>query len=192
MWGGEPRDAEPGPTVWFARDVITSIHHEAERTFPRETGGVLLGYADATNTKLVVTASVGPGPHARHSRWAFVPDHTYHEEQVAKLYAASGRVWTYLGDWHSHPDGPLRMSSTDRRTLARIALFGNARVPQPIMAVIAGRPVDRTVEPSSTDNMEIKSGGWRISTWRIASTPSSWAARIGRVAVVPCSLRELD
>lgn len=184
------------PLVWFARDVISTIHREAERAFPRETGGVLLGYADVTNTELVVTASVGPGPLARHSRWAFVPDHKYQEEQVAKMYTASGRIWTYLGDWHSHPDGPLRMSTADRRTLARIARFGDARIPRPIMAVIAGRPARRTIAPrsaaGSVDETVIRSVGWQISTWRVSAPPSVWAARIGRVALMLCTLRELD
>ena len=184
------------PLVWIARDVIATIHRDAERTFPRETGGVLLGYADATSTELVVTASVGPGPLARHSRWAFVPDHKYQEEQVAKMYIGSGRIWTYLGDWHSHPDGPLCMSTADRRTLARIARFGEARLPWPVMAVIAGRPARRTIEPrsaaGSADETVVRSAEWQISTWRVSATPSVWTARIGRVALVLCSLRELD
>lgn len=189
-------DPNRGSVVWFARDAIAMMRREAERTFPNESGGVLLGYSDATNSALVVTAFVGPGPLARHGRSAFVPDHRYHEEQVAQIYSASGRVHSYLGDWHSHPDGSLRMSAADRRTLARIARFREARMSRPIMVVIAGRPARHVIEPLATvgsrDETIIRLAEWQLSTWRVSATPSAWAARIGYVALVRCSLRELE
>ena len=75
--------------------------------------------------------------------------------EIAEHYYASGRVETYLGDWHSHPNGGGRLSSLDRRTLAMIAGFDAARAPRPLMAVLHGG------EP------------WRLAIWLGSRVSSS-------------------
>lgn len=103
---------------------------------PNETGGVLIGYWLEGSEGVVITEAVGPGPCAKHGKTTFVPDPSYHESEIARLYEQSGRVNTYLGDWHSHPNSITRMSPTDRRTLLKIAKHKDARVPTPLMAII--------------------------------------------------------
>ncbi len=187
-------DASRVPIVWFAQGVLDAMSFEAEQWYPRETGGVLLGYSDESSREIVVRTMVGPGPEARHGRWTFVPDHRFHEDQVSQIYARSGRTWTYLGDWHSHPDGPLRMSIADRRTLARIARFGAARVPRPLMAILAGRPgqVNEFAQGSrdSAEGLVLAQHGWRLAAWRVAATPTNWQSQLGIVDVDSCTLRE--
>ncbi len=85
---------------------------------------------------VVITEAVGPGPCAKHGKTTFVPDPYYHESEIARLYEQSGRVNTYLGDWHSHPNSVTRLSPTDRCTLLKIAKHKDARVPTPLMAII--------------------------------------------------------
>jgi integrative and conjugative element protein (TIGR02256 family) len=125
--------------VWLARNIVADLIAEAARALPNETGGVLLGYRAANDTR-VVMAIVGPGPRAHHARDHFVPDQTYQEEAIARIYTASDHVWTYLGDWHTHPGSDARPSSRDLRTLRRIANAKEARVPQPLMLIAAGPP----------------------------------------------------
>lgn len=119
------------------------MRREADRAAPFETGGVLLGYWTREPTaddggEVVVTAVIGPGPGAVHQRWVFMPDHDYHESEVERVYEVSGRQWTYLGDWHTHPDGPAHLSNKDRVTLRRIASAASARAPHPMMLLLAG------------------------------------------------------
>jgi integrative and conjugative element protein (TIGR02256 family) len=177
--------------VWFARDVIDAMRSEAERTYPRETGGVLLGYSDAANNDSVVRALVGPGQRAQHGRWSFVPDHEYHEREVARLYAVSGRIWTYLGDWHSHPAGPLSLSLTDRLTMGRIARSAAARASHPIMTIISGTPESKGTDVRVRDSL-IALGTWQLGAWRTRDTPSSWGWRLGRVPSRRCQLLLAD
>lgn len=112
---------------------------EAHRTYPLETGGVLLGWF-AKPWEAVVTALVGPGPEARHEAASFRPDADWQQERIAASYRASGRTVTYLGDWHTHPNGRLSLSRADVATLRTIASHKAARVPNPLMAVLAGGP----------------------------------------------------
>jgi len=180
------------PIVWFAAGVIDRMAAEAARTFPLETGGVLMGYTDAIGADVVVRECIGPGPHAVHHGSAFVPDHIYHEQEVARIYAQSGRVWTYLGDWHSHPDGRLELSTADRRTVKWIARAVDARAPNPIMALIAGRatPVDDDAVGNGTSGTveDFQRCGWSIGAWRLDSRSPRWSAIFQRRRLVRCSV----
>jgi integrative and conjugative element protein (TIGR02256 family) len=125
------------PRVWLTLSAREKLLQEADRTKPKETGGVLIGYRGEQDT-IVIADIVGPGPRATHMRYSFAPDHEYQEQEIARIYEASGRVRTYLGDWHSHPRGSATMSTTDRRTLRRIARTRSARQPEPLMLIISG------------------------------------------------------
>jgi integrative and conjugative element protein (TIGR02256 family) len=122
--------------IWLPRRLHKEIRLLASRTYPNETGGVLVGF-DAGNG-LVVTAVVGPGPQATHKHDGLVPDYDFHDAEIKRLYVESGRLHTYLGDWHSHPDGPAMLSTRDKRTLKAIAAYREARAPIPIMGILAG------------------------------------------------------
>jgi integrative and conjugative element protein (TIGR02256 family) len=176
------------PRVWLAGNVVADIEKEAARTFPLETGGVLMGYGDVSSAQSVVRANTGPGPRATHRREGFIPDHTFHERETARIYAESGRTWSYLGDWHSHPHGRLALSQADRRTLARIARSTEARAPRPIMLVIAGAPA--SMAHGHVDRAPIRSGilwesdwpplvDWRFGAWQLLYRPTALASALG-------------
>lgn len=183
------------PLVWFSTEVVVQMAAESARTFPLETGGVLMGYIDASGEQAVVHACTGPGPHAVHGAASFVPDHEFHEREVARIYAESGRVWSYLGDWHSHPNGRLGLSTDDRKTLGRIARSVAARVPHPLMAVIAGRPARWESRAGHVEVLsrgdELRLLGWRLATWRPAREPGRWSALLRWAPITRCSLAML-
>jgi len=137
-------------TAWVPDDVLKRMIAEAERTLPFETGGVLLGYWAASD-QVVLTDSIGPGPRALHRKGSFVPDPSYHENGIARVYAESGCRYTYLGDWHTHPKSIPRMSRLDRGTLRRISTYSPARAPVALMAILGGR------------------SDWELHIWRYAN-----------------------
>lgn len=126
-------------TVWLNKDAYMRILEEAIRKMPRETGGVLIGYWVSPNIALV-TDIVGPGPKAIHKPSSFVPDSEYHNAEVSRHYQDSGRIETYLGDWHTHPYAKAYMSGRDRKTLKGIAAFKEARLEKPIMMILGTQP----------------------------------------------------
>ena len=121
---------------------------EADNRFPLETGGVLLGRWVETQGA-IVTQMIGPGPRAKHSRTSFEPDYEFQEAEIAKAHASLGLGYEYLGDWHSHPRGPLSPSGRDVRVLHKIASHPAARCETPIMCIISGGP------------------DWAASAWRL-------------------------
>lgn len=132
--------------VWVSEKVLTAMFDEAWNKYPNETGGLIFGYEDEAGAQSVVTEVVGPGPEAWHGPKRFEPDTEFHEIVAARIYKASGRRHTYLGDWHTHPDGVSALSARDRTTLRSIARDQRARLRMALMAVLSlGREEDETI-----------------------------------------------
>jgi integrative and conjugative element protein (TIGR02256 family) len=111
---------------------------EANRRYPLETGGILTGYF-SDRGEPVVYAIVGPGPAAVHRPLRFTPDHVWQCRELDTLFEKSGGQWTYMGDWHTHPNGVPHMSWLDRRTLQSIAKHPDAKVRRPLMVIGGGK-----------------------------------------------------
>ncbi|MGH2833130.1 MAG: Mov34/MPN/PAD-1 family protein, partial [Solirubrobacteraceae bacterium] len=112
--------------------LAADVRAEAQRHAPNETGGVLLGYRDASSHVIRVSELVAAGTRARREPHRFEPDGAWQRKRIAERYASSRRTLAYLGDWHSHPLGG-QPSSLDRSTARRIAQAPAARCPHPIM-----------------------------------------------------------
>ena len=132
--------SESQPVItWISASCLAYLIHEGKRTVPNETGGVLMGYWPSEGS-VVITHVIGPGPDARHTRYAFYPDLDFHDREIERVYSESGRMSTYFGDWHTHPDGGNGASQRDRKTLLNIACAPEARAPKPLMAILSIRP----------------------------------------------------
>jgi integrative and conjugative element protein (TIGR02256 family) len=124
-------------TVWLAMSASQAMLDEANRAAQLETGGVLLGYISPIgHLDVVVELALGPGPSARHAEHHFDPDADWQQRQISAVYSASGRTCTYLGDWHTHPNGTAVPSPRDRKTARHIARTRTARTPHPVMAIL--------------------------------------------------------
>jgi integrative and conjugative element protein (TIGR02256 family) len=155
--------------VWIHEAVIQFIEAEAARFFPKETGGVLVGYWVSMPNEAVLTDVIGPGQKASHSFSSFLPDHDFQQSEIERLYQSSGRLHTYMGDWHTHPKQDAYLSPTDRSTLRKIALHKEARNASPLMAVLGNGP------------------NWNLKVWRYEPT---WFAHFGvRTKAVEMQLR---
>jgi integrative and conjugative element protein (TIGR02256 family) len=139
----------PKPRAWISTTALDTLISAAERHYPNETGGLLIGYC--TTVDIVIAACTTPGPLARHTSTQYFPDPEHDQAELARHYDASGCRHTYLGDWHTHPDEAPYLSRTDARTLAHIAATPSARAPLAIMTVLGGRP-----------------GAWVAAVWRHA------------------------
>lgn len=130
----------PIAVVWLSKLAWARMTDEASRTFPLESGGLLMGYAAPGARAVVVTDIIGPGINAIRTAASFIPDYPFHELEVHRRHQESSGQVRYLGDWHSHPDGPSVLSLKDRRTLHLIGTSREARVSVPLMVLACGRP----------------------------------------------------
>lgn len=79
-----------------------------------ETGGILLGWDNATTSDICVSVAGGPGPHAQRRADFFCRDLAYAVRLGDQAYDRDGSVW--VGEWHTHPRSLLRPSRRDLRT----------------------------------------------------------------------------
>lgn len=120
--------------IWLSEDALEQMALEATQAAPDETGGALMGYE--VDEELVVTNLIGPGPNAIRTPCSFRPDEAYQLQEIARLYEQSGRMHTYVGDWHSHPTSSPRYSGIDRRALSIIAQNAASRCARPVLVIL--------------------------------------------------------
>jgi integrative and conjugative element protein (TIGR02256 family) len=125
------------PPVWIPDVLLATLADEAERSRPLETGGMLVGWR--VGTEVVVTGVIAAGPRAQQARDSFEADGAWQQQQLEETYRKSGRTVTFLGDWHSHPQGRPRPSLRDRETAALVARSEGTRAPQPLTLILARR-----------------------------------------------------
>lgn len=127
--------------VWLPRGVLGELTREADDKAPDETGGMLLGYIsnERDNPEAVIEAVIPPGPRAKHEPYRFEPDGPWQRGELERIYYESPSA-TYLGDWHSHPDGGGLPSRRDRRTARAVARRRRARAPNPLTVILYGKP----------------------------------------------------
>jgi integrative and conjugative element protein (TIGR02256 family) len=99
---------------------------------------MLVGYrtGDYADADLVVTDAISAGPRAVRGRVRFAADGEWQQRRLEDLYEASGRITTFLGDWHTHPRGGVRPSQADRRTFRAVAKESDARTKFPLMLIL--------------------------------------------------------
>lgn len=131
---------KPLDIAWIEVEVLAGMQREATKKAPLETGGCLMGYWVKEFTEVVITEIIGPGKKAKHRSWYFSPDSKWQTKQIEEIYLNSGRLITYLGDWHSHPKDNNSLSFIDRWTIMRIGQHKPARVRAPLMGIIYNPP----------------------------------------------------
>ena len=119
-------------TVWLSRRALRAMRDEGTTSYPLESGGNLLGWRAGSDR--IVIDILGPGPEALYGHYRFLPDHAWQVAQICRVFKESGGDIDYLGDWHSHPNGIIAMSSEDHKTLRRIS----RRVHEPLMLILGG------------------------------------------------------
>ena len=128
--------------IWIPKTILHECAVEASDKFPLETGGTFMGWW-SNETEAVITAIIGPGPNAIHERHHFQPDQEWQLEQIANHYRTSGKVESYIGDWHSHPGASSGgVCCCDYAVLRRIITTPSARCSNPLMMVLWNKPDD--------------------------------------------------
>lgn len=101
-----------GLRVSWDEGLRTKMREMREKGLPKETGGVLLGYFDMPNaTVYVVDAMPAPADSERGSG-EFIRGAEGLEAAVEEVSRRTGKVVTYVGEWHSHPRGVAPLPSS--------------------------------------------------------------------------------
>ncbi|WAK04337.1 Mov34/MPN/PAD-1 family protein [Methylobacter sp. YRD-M1] len=92
---------------------------ETEQHRPLETGGVLIGHINWGRRTIYVTGLLPPPTDSEFRTDEFVLGIQGLKKQISVIEKTTRHTLTYLGTWHSHPNGG-GASGTDRNTLAEL------------------------------------------------------------------------
>lgn len=121
--------------LWLPAQLTqVEIADDIARHYPKETGGMLLGYTNGSHR--VVTAVIPAGPNAQRGPYHMVPDDRYQQERLLTHFHCTEGRESFLGEWHSHPETAPTMSRTDRRTLCRVTVNGKHFPALPVMVIV--------------------------------------------------------
>lgn len=110
-------------------------------SFPRETGGILIGhYTDSLKTAVVERATLPP-PDSKRTRTQFYRGVVGLKELLGRLWRRSERERRYyLGEWHFHPGGAPTPSTPDSEQMQEIAESEYYHCPEAILLLLGGDP----------------------------------------------------
>jgi len=125
-------------SVEFKDGVIDDLVRLAKSHYPREFGGVLVGRYVERNSLALIEGHVLPKKYSS-SRYSFDRGKAGLRNSLAKHFKDKpSRI--YVGEWHTHPDGPPMPSSTDISALHAIVNHDEVFIENPILLIIGLRP----------------------------------------------------
>lgn len=107
-------------TISLPRDQRAQLRAVLRRAGHREIGGVLMGEQLAPSHFRIVNLSIdeisGTAAH-------FVRSPEHHQSALNEFFTRTGSDYgrfNYLGEWHSHPNFPVRPSPTDVQSMVNL------------------------------------------------------------------------
>lgn len=120
--------------------IIDEMLEHCAKSYPMETGGILVGhYSD--DCKFAHVTDLVPAPSdSIAGRLSF-------QRGVRGIQKFLNRMWPrrryYLGEWHFHPDGSASPSGTDASQMRSIAFAVGYHCPEPVLLILGGNPPQR-------------------------------------------------
>ena len=115
---------------------ITSIINECTKSYPNETGGILVGFYNKNLDCAEVTKVFFEPRDSRRGKTWFVRGVYGLQHKLNKLWLRQKGY--YLGEWHFHPRGTAIPSPDDINQMFDIAASSKTHCPEPILLIFAG------------------------------------------------------
>ncbi|MCT3800781.1 ThiF family adenylyltransferase [Elizabethkingia anophelis] len=110
---------DPSWTIRFKAEVIEHLEHEFSAAQTNETGGVFVGICNYKTKTIHVTGSVTAPVDSTANSTQFIRGYSGLAEHISEIEHNSGGQIGYIGEWHTHPDGPNGLSRQDIASVAQ-------------------------------------------------------------------------
>lgn len=111
-------------TVFISEPVLERMMNIMRQKIPNETGGVLLGSVFLYPKSVVITDIIDAPPGSIETPTLFILGIEGLEQKIRDTEKKTNGKVTYLGTWHSHPNGG-KASPTDERTFKKLSFVRN-------------------------------------------------------------------
>ena len=80
----------------------------------KEKGGILIGYI-TTDYNIIIEYITEPFESDLSIRFSFIRRDINHEKVLNNIWESNGKMHTYIGEWHTHPEDYPNFSSIDKK-----------------------------------------------------------------------------
>lgn len=122
-----------GTIVFISSILLDGIHKHILLHYPKEFGGILSGCVHGNS--LFVLDMVTPKKYSN-SRVEFTRHPDGLNEYLLNIFKNTDGFIEYLGEWHSHPDGNLKFSDHDLKTMSTIAEDKDVKTKRPLLLIV--------------------------------------------------------
>jgi hypothetical protein len=100
-------------TIRLKDGIIQQLIEEFFKAGPKETGGVFLGICNYKTKTIHITSSITAPIDSMATSTQFIRGYDGLADQISEVERKSGGQIGYIGEWHTHPDGPNFLSQQD-------------------------------------------------------------------------------
>jgi proteasome lid subunit RPN8/RPN11 len=130
-----PACNDPAWQVRLNSGLEAQLLEQLKAASPNETGGILIGSINSRKKSIFVTRILPAPPDSKSSPYAFVRGVKDVPESVRQIERLTGGMLGYVGEWHTHPMGGARLSSTDMKAVSDLRRILDA-IPLPTHVMI--------------------------------------------------------
>lgn len=128
---------DPQWQVRFAHGILDDLKTQMQQASPIETGGILVGCANHKTKTIHVTDTIAAPPDSTANEVCFCRGKEGLAKAIQHIVDQTGRQLGYIGEWHSHPEGPNGMSRKDDQTVDRFKReYSQEVTPLPVFLLI--------------------------------------------------------
>lgn len=99
--------------IRFKNEILEHVKKQADQAGKRETGGVFLGQCNHKTKTIYVTDLLEAPSDSKGNSSIFLRGFKDLSNEIDLINKKTGGQIGYIGEWHSHPEGPDFLSSTD-------------------------------------------------------------------------------
>ncbi|WP_316572939.1 Mov34/MPN/PAD-1 family protein [Neobacillus sp. YIM B06451] len=119
---------------------INAIYHMCKESFPKETGGIIIGKYSSNLNRAEVKIVTGAPVDSKCGRTWFHRGTKGLQELLDEAWDKKGMY--YLGEWHYHPGGTPSPSIHDIVEMNKISKNNAYHCPEPILLIAVGSPIN--------------------------------------------------
>lgn len=126
--------------VKIKEELISIIYNMCRQSYPKETGGILIGNYSPDLKRAVVTIVTGAPTDSKGGKTWFHRGTKGLQQLLDDVWKKQGAF--YLGEWHYHPNGAPTPSSYDISEMKQISKNKAYNCPEPILIIAGSRSPD--------------------------------------------------
>lgn len=126
---------EYGLEIIVNEELIKELHKTCLQYYPNEFGGFLVGNYSLDRKSVFINQSIIPTEY-KSTRFSFHRGNRGLKQIFHQLFKMQPSQY-YIGEWHSHPDGPASPSNTDLSAFVQIVSHDKVYIENPILLLLS-------------------------------------------------------